>query len=57
MDIEELIELLMERDNGIGEELYATLLKKRIIYINENVTDDWVDKVTMQIILLKNFLK
>lgn len=52
MDIEELIELLMEKDNSVGGELYATLLKKRIIYINENVTDDWIDKVTMQIILL-----
>lgn len=52
MGIEELIELLTAKDNGISGELYATLLKKRMIYINEDVTDEWIDKVTMQIILL-----
>lgn len=54
MDIEELMDLLGEREKAIGVtgQLYGDLLKKRIIYINEDVTEKWVDKVTMQIILL-----
>lgn len=52
MDVNELLELLMEKEGSVGEQLYTNLLKKRTIYINEDVTDDWIDKVTMQILLL-----
>lgn len=52
IDVEELVELLSQKDSRIYGELYASLLSQRVIYINEGVSDDWIDKVAMQIILL-----
>lgn len=50
--MEELLDLLQTGEGSIERELYASLLSKRSIYINEDVTDCLIDKVSMQIILM-----
>lgn len=52
MAYEELInEIEGAGASGVYEKLYYRLLKDRIIYVNEDVTDEWIDKVSMEIVI------
>ena len=46
----DLMELLVGGKNEIGDELYRSLLKKRIIYYNQDVSDSLIDMVALPIL-------
>lgn len=49
--MEELLTLNTSQGNTIYEEMYKKLLEKRIIYLNDDISDQTIDMVTMPIIL------